>query len=289
LVRAVETGGAEDITASALIAAEKRECERLLALYEATFAASDAEEHARAPIHQLFWHRLTGGRLKAFYAEKFVPFPVAQHERNGDAGLSFGALLRYRWHINGVAMQGDRSTLGQLIERAKVVLQPRRAAMTVIGHGDAHFGNVFLQDQQRYLYFDPAFAGRHAPLLDIVKPFFHNVFATWMYFPEHVAQDLQLSVALRGDTLYIEHNYTLTPVRQALWDAKITQLLKPLLAMLRAEDALPDDWQEMVTLALMCCPLLTVNLLDQARIPIDVSWLGLSQAIQMGNCSGDWR
>ncbi|HLG62294.1 MAG TPA: HAD family hydrolase [Ktedonosporobacter sp.] len=283
LIRAVETGVAENVTVSTLIAAEKRECERLLAIYQATFASSTAEEHAQAPIHQLFWHRLTGGRLKAFYEEKLVPFPAAQPDRNANTGISFNELLRYRWSINGVALQGDCSTLGHLIERAKVVLQPQRAGVTVIGHGDAHFGNVFLEDQQQYLYFDPAFAGRHSPLLDIVKPFFHNVFATWMYFAQQVAQELQLSVALRGDTIYIEHNYTLTPTRQALWETKIEHLLRPLLAMLRSEAALPVDWEEIVTLALMCCPLLTVNLLDQARIPVVVSWLGLTQAMQIGS------
>ena len=282
LVRTIETGTAENVTASTLIAAEKRACEQLLAIYQATFASSSAEEHAQAPIHQLFWHRLTGGRLKAFYDEKFVPLPPVQRDRNTDVGIVFNELLRYRWNINGVAMQDDGSTLGQLIERAKAVLQPQRAAVTVIGHGDAHFGNVFLEDQQRYLYFDPAFAGRHSPLLDIVKPFFHNVFATWMYFPQQVAQELQLSVALRGDTLYIEHNYALTPIRQALWEVKIAHLLQPLLTWLRSEAALPADWENIVRLALICCPLLTVNLLDQRRLPVEVSWLGLAQAMQMG-------
>ena len=84
---------------------------------------------------------------------------------------------------------------GSAIERAKIVLDPARAASTVIGHGDAHFGNVFLEEQTHYRYFDPAFAGRHAPILDIVKPFFHNVFAMWMYFPQEIERDLHISVS----------------------------------------------------------------------------------------------
>jgi hypothetical protein len=35
----------------------------------------------------------------------------------------------------------------------------------------------------------------------------------------------------------------------------------------------------------MCCPLLTVNLLDEGRIPAAITWLGLSQAIEMGHLS----
>jgi hypothetical protein len=165
------------------------------------------------------------------------------------------------------------------------VLHPQRAQHTVIGHGDAHFGNVFLADQERYCYFDPAFAGRHAPILDIVKPFFHNVYATWMYFPQEVERDLHISVVVRDKRILVEHNYELTPVRKAILQTKHTHLLQPLVRLLREHDALPEDWAEMMRLALMCCPLLTVNLLDDTKRPAEICWLGLTQVMQMGNFS----
>jgi len=280
LVRAVELGKAEDISAEMLVATEKRECERLLSIYTATLAYSTAEENARAPIHQLFWHRLTGGRLKSFYEGKLVSFPRSSYSQ--DAGILFEELLKYRWNINGKEYQ---RTLGELIERARVVLNPAREAMTVTGHGDAHFGNVFLEEQKDYLYFDPAFAGHHAPLLDIIKPLFHNVFAAWMYFPHEIARELQLSVTMRGTNIYVEHNYDLAPVRRAIFHTKTEYLLAPLLQMLVSREALPDDWMEIVPLALMCCPLLTINLLDRERMPAAISWLGLTQVIEMGNLS----
>jgi hypothetical protein len=59
--------------------------------------------------------------------------------------------------------------------------------------------------------------------------------------------------------------------------------LQPLKAWLRASNALPDDWHEILTLALMCCPLLTINLLDTQRIPPAVCWLGLSLVMEMSN------
>jgi phosphoglycolate phosphatase-like HAD superfamily hydrolase len=284
LLRAVETGHTEQANADLLIAAERRECEKLLVIYEATLEQSTAQQNAQAPVHQLFWHRLAGGRFQQFYAGKFVPFPE-QDGSDTQAGIPFTELLQYRWSINGASIGGDQATLGASIERAKVVLDPERAAMTVIGHGDAHSGNVFLERQRNYLYFDPAFAGRHSPLLDIVKPFFHNIFATWMYFPREVARDLQLTVALRDATIYIEHNYALTPVRRALLATKREHLLKPLIAMLRERGALPGDWEEFFRLALMCCPLLTINLLDRERIPAAVCWLGLSQVMAMAHLS----
>ena len=163
------------------------------------------------------------------------------------------------------------------------MLNPAREAMTVIGHGDAHFGNVFLEDQKDCLYFDPAFAGHHIPLLDIIKPLYHNVFATWMYFPRETASELQLSVTTRDTNIYVEHNYDLTPVRRGIFNTKMEYLLAPLLEMLRLRGALPVDWMEPVPLALMCCPLLTVKLFDEARMPAAISWLGLSQVLEMGN------
>src|SRR5439155_13763906 len=104
-----------------------------------------------------------------------------------------------------------------------------------------------------------------------------------MYFPHEIARELQLSVTTRDTNIYVEHNYDLVPVRQAIFHTKLEYLLAPLLAMLVSRGALPDDWKEIVPLALMCCPLLTINLLDRERMPAAISWLGLTQVIEMGN------
>ena len=289
LVHAIEAGSAEDDAFETVIAAEKRECARLLSIYDQTMMRSPAEEHARAPIHQLFWHRLAGERFKSFYQGKVVTLP-GQGTSGYVQGIPFEELLQYRWtvyNMYGTVVTGEwkRPTLGGLIERARIVLDPAREMATVIGHGDAHFGNVFLEDRKDFLYFDPAFAGRHSPLLDIVKPFFHNVFATWMYFPEKVAQDLQISVDIRGSDIYVEHNYELTMIRKAIFEAKLHDLYAPLKEMLGTKNDLSADWSEVVWLAMMCCPLLTMNLLDVKRLPPALCWLGLAQAIEMGNRS----
>ncbi|MHB8600955.1 MAG: HAD family hydrolase [Ktedonobacteraceae bacterium] len=285
LVRAIEngdTGNVGDNTVETLTDAEQQECHRLLKIYASTLEFSTDEENARAPIHQLFWHRLTGGRFQTFYTGKQVPLPGNHSSQSPKSSIPFDELLAYQWTINGVPQQ---KTLGELVERAMKLLHPAQSTSTIIGHGDAHFGNIFLEiiKEPGYLYFDPAFAGRHSPLLDIIKPLFHNIFATWMYFPHDIAQNLQLSVTIKNRNVYIEHNYALTPIRQAILQVKIQQLLAPLIALLRSQNALPDDWLEFMQLALMCCPLLTVNLLDAQRMPAIITWLGLSQAIQVGN------
>ncbi len=301
LIRAVEVGNAEEYSCDLLVSAEKQECAQLLDIYQATFTQSAAAEHALAPIHQLYWHRLVGGRFKSFYEGKVIQYPHSMYAV--EDSISFNELLSLHWVINGVSQQ---QTLGELVERAKVVLDPAQDALTVIGHGDAHFGNVFLENallqggrpqgsplhfnkedleetKPRYLYFDPAFAGRHSPLLDIIKPLFHNVFATWMYFPQTIAKDMQATVSRRDMTITVEENYTLTPVRQAILQTKVDHLLRPLIAKLREREMLPIHWKEIIQLAMMCCPLLTINLLDGERFPLSISWLGLSLAVQTGN------
>src|SRR5258707_15641158 len=136
---------------------------------------------------------------------------------------------------------------------------------------------------RRYLYFDPAFAGHHSPLLDIVKPFFHNIFATWMYFPREVARNLRISVRVEGEQIIVDHNYHLTPIRRTMLQTKQNELLQPLVAWLEERGELPEDWRDILRLALMCCPLLTVDLFDTTKRPPEIGWLGLSQALQFGN------
>nr|BBH91833.1 hypothetical protein KTA_00320 [Thermogemmatispora argillosa] len=284
LMRAAETGAPCPVPAETLVAAERRACQRLLEIYRTTGRLSDADEHATAPVHQLFWHRLTGGRLTSFYRGQSIPLPAPAGAGVGQSEIRFDDLLRCRWVVNG---EPQPRTLGQLLEEAQERLHPRQAALTIIGHGDAHFGNVFLEHERDYLYFDPAFAGRHAALLDIVKPLYHNVFASWMYFPQETAQTLTLRVTLHrgvgGAWLEVTHTYQPAPIRQAILATKLQNLLRPLLSWLKEERALPADWERLLALALLCCPLLTINLLDRGRIPVAICWLGLTQAVTLGN------
>ena len=314
LARALETGQEvpAGVDANVLVEAEREECARLLEIYRATFQPAQTPDDP-PPIHQLFWHRLHGERFSTFYAKKIVPLPAGSRS----AAVPFGEIARARWVINGVE---QTRCLGELVQQAGETLHPARATATVIGHGDAHFGNVFLQSQARrdgeqeaapvsndgrqdslnsahahtlaqgngntrhqYLYFDPAFAGRHSPLLDLVKPLYHNVFATWMYFSQEVARDLHMAVHIEDEQIIVEHDYRLTPLRRALLQTKYEHLLVPLVAWLEEQGALPEDWQEFLNLALMCCPLLTINVFDEARVPPEVGWLGLAQAVQLGN------
>lgn len=261
--RAVELGLAHN--ENDLMRAQQNSDRQLLELYKTSLRWATAEENAESPIHQLFYHRLTGGRLAEFYLGK------PGYER----------LARLRWTINGTAYP---KTLEQLVARAIEQLNPLRPGPAVAGHGDAHNGNVFyLEAQHDLLYFDPAFAGHHSPLLDLVKPLYHNVHAQWMYFPEETSAKLNATIRIAGGHAVVEHDFPVSAIRQATHESKTDLVLRPLLTILEEKGWLAADWKAYMQSALMCCPLLTMNLCDEAKFPANVSLLGFAHAVAMGH------
>ncbi len=169
-----------------------------------------------------------------------------------------------------------------MIERARATIRPDREGWSIIGHGDAHNGNVF-DTPKGFVYFDPAFAGRHHPLLDVAKPLFHNVFATWMYHPLEMVANLRINWADNGKEIRVDHNYQPSPVRRMFFESKIQRVLKStILEFSRQRPNEVYEWRSYLKAALMCCPLLTMNLADRDRFPPEIGLLGLSFAIEMG-------
>ncbi|MBE2193081.1 MAG: hypothetical protein IAE83_02810 [Anaerolinea sp.] len=269
VARALERGERGDF--QALMKAQNDADDYLSQIYHQTLAWVSGEDAAGAPIHQLFYHRL-GSRYSTFYEEK--PFTLP-----GERSLPWEAILERRWIINGVRYEG---TLGDAIVRARTLLQPARQGWTIIGHGDAHNGNVFFTPEG-LRYFDPAFGGRHSPWLDLAKPLFHNVSATWMYHPHEIASKLQLSFHDDGSTFTIEHDYQPSTVRQMFKTSKIERVYKPLIEHLTTVDKTPRAYyDDVLSAALMCCPLLTMNLADRERFPAEIGLLGLVMCVQVG-------
>ncbi len=272
----IETGQGGDL--AALTRAQHESDDALLKIYLNTLEWQSAEDAAKAPVHQLFYHRLAYGRLARFYGE------TTQQATLSDGAATMGDIRRARWNING---QSYAETLDDLIGRASKRLQPAQGGASVIGHGDAHNGNVFYRPDG-LMYFDPAFAGRHHPLLDLTKPLFHNVFAMWLYFPQEKRAGLQISLK-RGNVWQVEHDYALHPVRRMFLESKVGRVLKPIVQELRARGWLRDDWRAYLKAALFCCPFLTMNLADETRFPPEIRLLGLSMAVEMGAESAERR
>jgi len=249
-------------------------------IYRNTLGWQAADAAANAPVHQLFWHRLAGGRLERFLHEtRAIGLP--------DGNFPLALVRSAQWTING---QRYEESLDELIGSAITLLNPAQPGPSVVGHGDAHNGNVFLrEDLGTLLYFDPAFAGRHDPLLDLAKPLFHNVFASWMYFPAVKRNETSVQMRYQGGRFHVEHNYCLHPVRLMFLRSKIDNVLFPLLRELHRRGWLRPDWRRYLKAALLCCPLLTVNLADPLRMPPEISLLGLATTVEMGANSAGKR
>jgi len=272
-IRAVETGarsGERD-----LIEAAQASDGRLFELYANSFCMVEAETHARQPVHQLFLHRLAGDRYKRFYNGDFV----LSHHR-----IPFSDLARKKWVINGVIY---RDTLETIVARAVDALRFSGASRVpvVTGHGDAHAGNLFFFGSERPLtYFDPAFAGAHSPLLDVIKPLIHDSLLKWLYFPDETAARNTIAYRLTTGMIAVEHNYSPSATRMALFDSKLKRVVEPMLGLLKTNGGLVGNWQVVMQAAAMCCPLLTMNLADRNRFNPGVALLGLAMAIELGGC-----
>lgn len=279
----------DEAAAIEAVAAERELNEAVLAVYLKTLHPVSPEQVAREPIHRLFYDRLVsapegaypGGRLASFYVDKSFEFPGAT--------LSWGELSSVRFVINGVEY---RDTLGALFDAAHLRLAPARLADNggVTAHGDAHNANVWFErhaDGASLSFFDPAFAGEHVPtLLAEIKTTFHNILAHpfWLYDPALAEQTFKAAAHSEKGRLFVDFDWQLSPVRQALLQTKAETMWRPLLATLKQKGMLPPDWRDVVRLGLFLCPSLVMNLRAGATSHNATSSLiGLSIAVMAGS------
>ncbi len=291
----------EDGARLAPVIAAQQELDRAVARVAlGTLHPISAAQSRAEPIHRLFHERLRdfdhperlGGRFAAFYEDRDFVLPGLT--------LPWRVLADLTIAFNGVAY---RETLRGLFEASFRALDPRHfAGLGVTAHGDAHNANVWFEAPRtageqppRLTMFDPAFAGEHVPaLLAEVKATFHNIFAHpfWLYEPQVAAERFTARVQRRGDTLSIETDWTLSPLRRAFLAAKRDLLWRPLLAEMHRRGALPPDWRRLVKLALFCCPTLVMNLRASPGAgagphnPVS-SAIGLGIAVMMGSAPKD--
>jgi hypothetical protein len=278
-----------DATRLAPVIAAQEALDRAVArIYLETLHPISAEEAQAEPIHRLFHERLRdfdqperlGGRFASFYRDQdfVLPGVTLPWRELGDLTISFKGVVY-------------RDTFRTLFEASFRELEPRLfAGLGVTAHGDAHNANVWFEEGERtprLTMFDPAFAGEHVPaLLAEVKATFHNIFAHpfWLYEPQVAADRFSARVGRRGDTLAIETDWSLSPLRLAFLAAKRDLLWRPLLAALQARGALAADWRRQVKLALFCCPTLVMNLRAgvASHNPVS-SAIGLGVAVMMGS------
>jgi len=113
VARQMEVGERHDMPQ--LAAAQYAADDVLLQIYLKTLELQAAEEAAKAPIHQLFYHRL-GARYTTYYGEKMLALPGAR--------LPWDQICARQWEINGTHYAG---TLAEAIARARDLLKPERS------------------------------------------------------------------------------------------------------------------------------------------------------------------
>jgi hypothetical protein len=224
-----------------------------------------ASQVREEPIHHLFFDRMLdlksgvipGGRYKDFYVDETFVFPGVE--------LHWREFSQAKLVVNGQSM---RATFGEVFEAAARNLHPDNLANAggFTAHGDAHNANVWFETsgtEPTLSYFDPAFAGEHIPsLLAEAKATFHNAMAhpLWLYNAEDAASIFQTEASYKNNVLSFNSNWSLSPVRRKLLDAKIEHFWKPFLAHLAKHNLLPDTWQRTLRSALAMCPALVMNL-----------------------------
>lgn len=265
-----------------LIDAQQQLDQEVAARYLDTLHPISTDQIRKEPVLQLFYWRLVekegaaalGGRAKGFYHGKQTVFPGLE--------LAFDALAMTPWRINGVRY---RQTLNEIFHDCLKLLSPEALAGQpgLISHGDAHNANLWYvaEEAPRLRYFDPAFAGEHIPaLLAEIKPTFHNIFAhpLWLYHPQEIHYKAQ--AALQNGVLEVNHDWALSPLREAFLQSKAKHLWKPLLANIPKS----SNRRELLRKALFACPTLVMNLLaGQGSHTPTSSLIGFSIAIMLGS------
>ncbi|MDR3505481.1 MAG: hypothetical protein P4L52_04475 [Acidocella sp.] len=280
MLRALDASGE---TSPRALAAEAGLDEALLAVAQRTLHAITPEQAAAEPLHQLFHNRLVdegqfpGGRYKRFYLGQSVELPGLT--------LPWAEFAALPFVVNGARY---RHTLDELFIRAAERLNPPRLADAggVTAHGDAHNANVW-DTPDGLVFFDPAFAGENVPsLLAEVKSTFHNMLAHpfWLYDPEETASRYTARAWAEDGALHIETDWAPTPLRRDLLRVKAERFWQPFLNTLHARGMLPDDWQEVLRLALFLCPTLVMNLRAGAgrHNPVS-SAIGFAVAVMAGS------
>jgi hypothetical protein len=284
----LETGQPAEFSAQEIVAAQA-------ALDDATLAAAlnslapPTPDSEREALHQLFHHRLVnpgdasrlGGRYAQFYQGRTVT--VAGRD------VPWEDFADLRWSINGLDY---RSTLRELFERSRVLLDPHALASlpVLVSHGDAHNANVWARrdasGRLTLVLFDPAFAGETIPaLLGEIKATFHNIFAHpfWLYTPDLAARAFHVSAALRDGRIAATHDWALSELRRRFLQLKRDRYWKPLLRRLHEMGSLPEDWGAIMRSALFCCPTLVMSQMPGPERPQPVSLLGFAVAVMCGS------
>ncbi|ASJ74030.1 hypothetical protein [Granulosicoccus antarcticus] len=272
LSRDIEKAGCPPALMSPVIEAFDRFQEQVGQRYLDSLHMAEPDQVADEAIHGLYHRRLVdhqddehfGARIRDYYLGRQFALP------NGQT-IEFEEFWHLQWTINECHYP---LSLHDALTTARTLLKPMPTgpvpAMTA--HGDDHTGNLLYNpgdvEGNRISYFDPAFAGSHIPALQApCKALYHICYAhpNMLYDPAEL--EASVSVELEEGILHVNHDWQMSPLRQAYLQSQIEHVWEPLIAELQKRGSLPENWQSIVNSTLLCCPVLCKNLLPGYGLP----------------------
>jgi hypothetical protein len=154
---------------------ERKKEKILLTLFLQKKKVLDYKDYIKLKPNQLFYKRLLGGRYKEFY-------------RDNKNGLS-----RYFNHqiiLNGKPLP---QTINEVFDRIrqKYLIQKNRKVIGIMGHGDAHHGNIMIDKNINFI--DTEYADFATPFMELSKPYYNDFIGTlFFYMPRRLERCFQI-------------------------------------------------------------------------------------------------
>ena len=209
-----------------------------------------ASENRKSAIHKLFYNRL--------HAENRLNGDI-KIESSGET-LTFEELAKLKLVVNDIPV----GTLTEILDMASRYMSPDRDVVGVVGHGDGHGGNIFINSDFTWEYYDFANSGLHSWVADIAKPILYTYLCPSVEYEAifRSIENITVSVKKERGTLYITHDYKLHDAYKKLLEIRATNLIKPFLDDLRTKGLYSPDWKQELRAFLCVCLLLARNIFD---------------------------
>jgi len=150
---------------NAFLKLEKSKELKLIALHSQLTGLLDYNSYIKSRANKLFHGRLVGRRYKEFYKK---------------GGNNISKMFNRKIILNGQVLP---ITIAQIISNIRNKYTNRDDTLRVeaiLGHGDAHHGNIIVND--KIWFIDNEYAGATTPLMEIAKPYYNDFFGDIFFY-----------------------------------------------------------------------------------------------------------
>jgi thiamine kinase-like enzyme len=150
---------------SDLIIIERQKENLLQEMYNAGSKSITLEEYRNCRANNLFEKRLFGPRFNEFFS-------------GGSDNVS--QYFDYSIYLNGKKISSSISSIFDGL-RNKYLHLSQKEIITRMSHGDAHHGNIIIDDNNRIWFIDNEYAGQLPAYLELSKPYYNDFIGELFY------------------------------------------------------------------------------------------------------------